>query len=239
MNHDGLCRLWIYCLLTANWKPKDWTIPGTFTPISIPRGSFICGRKSLHEALYPKTDRREVQTPAESTVWRWLMALKDMGCLKLQNVNNRCTLVSVVKYDTYQPNKKEMRTSNEQPTDNQPTTNEQATRTTKEGKKVIRKEETPAAPVVIPENLNTTVFKETLEEFRQMRKEIRKPMTPTAEKAVLKKLAAWGIDKAVVALEKSTASQWQGVFEPKPEDMPAVAVSRVPTDQDLLDWSPD
>ena len=46
MQHDGLLRLWIYCLLTANWKDGKWLMPGTMREVTIPRGSFITGRPS-------------------------------------------------------------------------------------------------------------------------------------------------------------------------------------------------
>lgn len=107
MRHDGLFRLWAYCLLVANWKPSKWLVPGTLREVQIGRGQFITGRTSLHEALYPKRDRdgRIIEceyTPAPRTLWRRLEALRIMGCVKLQNLSNRCTLVTVCNYETYQ-----------------------------------------------------------------------------------------------------------------------------------------
>ena len=130
MAHDGLCRMWIYCLMRANWKKRRWLMPGTTTPIVIPRGSFITGRKALHEALYPKDDNREMPTPSPSTVWRWLHSLQTMQCVKLENVNNRCTMVSICNYSTYQDDKRKR----EQPVNSRRTTGEQLLDTDKEGK---------------------------------------------------------------------------------------------------------
>ncbi len=36
------------------------------------------------------------------TTWRWLMSLEKMGCVSLWSVFSRCTVVTVVKYTTYQ-----------------------------------------------------------------------------------------------------------------------------------------
>lgn len=107
MNHDGLFRLWIYCLMRANWKDKTWIIPGTHKTINVPRGSFITGRESLFEEMYPTVDsegqpiRREY-TPVSRTLWRWLVLLSNLECLKLETVSNRCTMVTICNYNTYQ-----------------------------------------------------------------------------------------------------------------------------------------
>lgn len=243
MQHDGLCRLWVICLLRANWKETQWLMPGTLQVVQIPRGSFVTGRHSLHEAMYQKSDRRKSQNPTEHTVWRWLNSLAEMGCVELQSMHNRCTIVTVCNYDTYQSGENEVCTTNAQPAHNQCTTGAQPAHTEEEGKNIRRKEgkkkSDAAHPAPIPESLNTTAFCDAWNSFRQMRLEIKKPFKPTGEVATLKKLAKWGVDKAIVALEKSTENQWQGVFEPKPEDMPVVAESRVPTDEDLRNWRPD
>lgn len=140
MAHDGLCRLWIYCLMRANWKDSQWLVPGTLRMVDVPRGSFIAGRKALHTALYPKDDKREMQTPSESTVWRWLHALQGMGCLKLKNVDNRCSMVTICNYNTYQDDTSEIRTTDEQLADSRRTAGEQLVNTEEEGKKERRKE---------------------------------------------------------------------------------------------------
>lgn len=99
--HDGLFRLWCYCLMRANWKESRWIVPGTLSEITIPRGAFITGRESLHSALYGPDYRGETK-PASRTIWRWLETLEQMGCISTRTVSNRCTIVTVCKYTTYQ-----------------------------------------------------------------------------------------------------------------------------------------
>jgi len=224
----ALLKLWIYCLLKANWKPK------MFSGVLIPVGSFAFVSRNLASVL----------GVTKSKLWRDINKLENGTQIETQT-NRKFTVVSICNWETYQGLEDDERNANRDTDRNANETqigtkSGQKRNTNKEVKKERSKEQpTPAAPVEIPEALNSTVFKETLEEFRKMRSEIRKPMTPTAEKAILKKLAAWGVEAAIVALEKSTESQWQGVFKPKPEDMPAVEVSRVATDEDLLNWTPD
>lgn len=101
MQHDGLCRLWLFCLMRANWKEATWLIPGTMRAIKVARGQFITGRESLYSSLYGDEYRGDVR-PVSRTLWRWLQTLSDLGCVSLQNVSNHCTLVTVCNYEAYQ-----------------------------------------------------------------------------------------------------------------------------------------
>lgn len=67
----------------------------------------------------------------------------------------------------------------------------------------------------IPDNLDTKAFRDTWDLWVQHRKELKKKITPTAQKLQLRKLSAWGEAKAIVAIETSIESGWQGLFEPK------------------------
>lgn len=104
MQHDGLFRLWMYCLMKAAWKDGKWLMPGTTTVMNVKRGQFITGRESLHGALYGSEYSGE-HKPSSRTVWRWLESLAEMDCVTLDTVSNRCTIVTVVKYNTYQKDK--------------------------------------------------------------------------------------------------------------------------------------
>ncbi|WP_375560223.1 hypothetical protein ACE193_21335 [Bernardetia sp. OM2101] len=55
-------------------------------------------------------------------------------------------------------------------------------------------------------------FRENWLGFRQVRKEMRKPVTPTAAKMIFKKLSKFGEKVATQALEASATNGWQGVF---------------------------
>lgn len=81
-------------------------------------------------------------------------------------------------------------------------------------------------PATIPPVLDTSAFLAAWADYTQHRREKRATMTATAEKAALKKLAGWGVARAVAALENSTASGYTGIIEPdrkthgKPEPDP-------------------
>lgn len=99
-SHDGMFKLLFYCWQEANYKDSAYLVPGTTETVVVARGSFITGREALRDALYP---RRTSETPVSRTVYRWLQSLEQMNCVKLQIVSNRCTIVTVVNYDIYNP----------------------------------------------------------------------------------------------------------------------------------------
>lgn len=52
------------------------------------------------------------------------------------------------------------------------------------------------------------------ESFQQHRKELRKPITPTARTRLIAKLRLFGVSNAIKALRISIDNGWQGVFDP-------------------------
>ena len=67
----------------------------------------------------------------------------------------------------------------------------------------------------LPFDLDSEAFEQTWTEYRQHRKEIKKPMTATSEQKALKKCLALGEARAIAAIEHSIANGWQGIFEDK------------------------
>ncbi|TWU24901.1 hypothetical protein Pla52o_11970 [Novipirellula galeiformis] len=61
---------------------------------------------------------------------------------------------------------------------------------------------------------SSDAFREAWIDFCDMRREEKKPMTPTAAKVALRKLLGWGEAVAISSLENSTANQWKGLFRP-------------------------
>lgn len=72
---------------------------------------------------------------------------------------------------------------------------------------------TPHEPP-LPDVLAGEVFKAAWVEFIRHRQEIRKPMTPTAARRQLAELAAWGVERAIAAINHTIARGWQGIREP-------------------------
>lgn len=138
--HDGLFRLWSYCLLRAAWKDGRCLVRGTLREAPVPRGSFVTGRHSLFAALYPRCDEdgrpilRE-WTPHPQTVWRWLEALETMGCVTMNVMHHRCTIVTVCNYSLYQDNDDASCTSDAQVMHKSCTSDAQVMHTVEEGKK--------------------------------------------------------------------------------------------------------
>ena len=78
-------RLFIHCLIKANWRQKDWR------GITIPRGSFITSQDNLSNEL--GLTRRQIITSLTK-----LTKTKEI----IKKGYNKYTLVTVVKYDDYQ-----------------------------------------------------------------------------------------------------------------------------------------
>ncbi len=95
-------------------------------------------------------------------------------------------------------------------------------------KKVVKEE-----PITIPQALDTPEFRQAWLTWLQHRKEKRSPVTPTAQKQQIKKLSSMGLEKAIEALEHSTAQSYTGVFEPSTNGTPARKEKESPFDQAL------
>lgn len=73
--------------------------------------------------------------------------------------------------------------------------------------------ESPTAPIVFPEKFNTNEFRSAWEQFLVMRSEIKKPLKETGQKMQIKFLSDFDVGTAIKMLNRSTANQWQGIFE--------------------------
>jgi hypothetical protein len=70
-----------------------------------------------------------------------------------------------------------------------------------------------AAGVEVPKELDSEEFKEAWARWTDHRKELRKPITPSSAAAQFKKLASWGVARAIAAIDRSIEAGWQGIFE--------------------------
>jgi hypothetical protein len=69
--------------------------------------------------------------------------------------------------------------------------------------------------------LDCDSFREAWQRWTAHRREIRKTLTPSTTAAQLKKLAGWGVARAVAAIDRSIEAGWQGIFEDKANGKPA------------------
>jgi len=77
-----------------------------------------------------------------------------------------------------------------------------------------RKKEVPKEEKTVSLPFSSSEFQEAWQDFEAMRTEIKKPISPTAMKASLKKLEEIGEARSIAALRHTTANQWQGIREP-------------------------
>jgi len=91
--NEGLLKVWVWCLLKANYKDK-WVSVKTGrseTEVLVLKGSFIFGRKSAG---------KELNMPP-STVWKRIIKLKNIGNLNIES-NTHYSIISIVNWATYQ-----------------------------------------------------------------------------------------------------------------------------------------
>lgn len=101
-------RVWLYCLLRANWQESKWK------GVLIPRGSFVSSYSVIAEDL--RIGRQSVRTACHK--------LKSTSNLTIKSTS-KYTMYHIVKYDEYQNKdlrltiKSTSNLTNEQPTTNQ------------------------------------------------------------------------------------------------------------------------
>lgn len=118
---DWLCRLWMWCILKAQWQQVDRKgVPD--------RGSFHTGRIAAASEL----------KVAPSKWYRGIERLRELGCITVESNSNRTT-ITLCNYVPYQDSTCE----SEQQTDSKRTASEQLP-LEEEGKKE-RKQDAPAA----------------------------------------------------------------------------------------------
>jgi len=120
--NDGLLKVWLWCLLKANYK-EAWVTVKTGrseTEVFINPGQFIFGRISAGKAL---------KMPP-STVWKRILKLENMQNLNTER-NTHYTLISIINWDTYQDGNKK----SDNKGDRQVTGKEQPSDTNKKEKK--------------------------------------------------------------------------------------------------------
>ena len=68
-------------------------------------------------------------------------------------------------------------------------------------------------PIQIPPELDNDAARKALDEFREHRRQMKKPLTAMAESKLLKDWSAKGAGRFVAAVDRSIAQGWQGLFE--------------------------
>lgn len=223
---EWLWKLFSWCVMRANYR--DVPSPDGI----IRRGSFTVGRIQAS---------RELRT-SDSRVYRGLKKLESLGSISLKS-NNRFTTVTVCNYDSYQGDEPASRTTDEQPANNERTTDdrvsEQPANTIRRSKEIkkVRKKEAAAPLVVIPESLSVPEFAAAWADWQEHRREIKSPLTATQAAKQLKMLENIGLSRAIGMIEHTIEKGWRGLREPDGA-LVATPASRVPTQEDYDNWTP-
>jgi hypothetical protein len=192
MKQPELLQLWIYCLLKANHEPDK--IIFNNSEIIIARGQFLTGRFILAKDLK--------QNP--KSTYNRLRLLKKLDFLDIKT-SNKYSIVTIVNYDLYQTAViiKDNKMDNQRTTKGQQTGHKQEDiKNDKNDKKVLN---TYSDSLELDTAIN---------DFLEMRKLIKAPMTSRAIKNLLIELDK--LDKTVegkiAILNQSINRSWKGVF---------------------------
>ncbi len=139
---DDLWRLFCHCVMRANYRPTKVFVHGLASPVDVGIGQFITGRHALHAELYP---RKTKSAPSPNTVWRRLVVLQNLGNLGIQT-SSRFTIVTVYKFETYNPAELESEQANGQPVGSRWAAGGQPVGTEKKVKKVKKVKKEKATP---------------------------------------------------------------------------------------------
>lgn len=186
-------RLFVHCMLKANYKDKNWK--GN----TIKRGSFITSLDNLSSEL--KLSKQQIRTAIDKLISTHELTRKS---------NNQFTELQIVRYEYYQEVTRDV--TNEQHSDNKRIT------PTKEVKEREERKKEESFELVYP--FNTTDFislwgvwvKYKKDQFKFEYKSI------TTEQAALKQLNTLsdGIEQlALKIIENSIANGWKGFFKLK------------------------
>lgn len=221
MSDDWLCRLWIWCLLRANFSAQ------VFRGQTVLPGQLICGRV---------TSAAELRV-SPSKWYRGIERLTEMGCITTE-ANSNWTTLTICNWETYQNDDLESeqpadskRTASGQPVIQRADSQRTAGDTTsgqdirkKESKKERMEEYKPPSPkpakpdllsdLEIPDCLQTESFSIAWASWVQHRKEIKKPLTPTQAGKQIAEFAKWGEREAIAAIDHTVTKGWQGIVRP-------------------------
>ena len=198
--NSNLLQLFLYCILRANHKTTEIIFNGEI--VKLDTGSFIAGRFQIAEDLKMNP----------SSVYKNLKKLQKLSYISLKS-NNRFTIVTVIKYSSYQIFKNEK----EQQSNNKVTTKEQQSNTDKNyknDKNDKNKEKEVNNILIFPKNLKDIITVEIWEDWVKHRREIEKPLTESAVKKQVSFLLKQ--NNPIECIESSIRNGYTGLFEVKP-----------------------
>ena len=212
----------IYLILMANHTDNNWWDNQEKKFIDIKRGSFITSIDSIKK----KIKDRLVTTQKIRTC---VKILKNMQFLTIKTTSHY-TLITIEKYNLYQNGDSYInKPSNKALTKHQQSPNKALT--TNNNVKNVKKDK--KGKNVIEEK---GIFLKTWNDFKIMRKKIKKPMTERAEELLLDKLKKLNNDKdtQIAILNQSIMNCWQNVYPLKVDN--SIKSIKQMAEEDPFDW---
>ena len=188
-------RVFVHCLLRANWQPGSWH------GINYDAGQFITSLPNLAEETHLTV--RQVRVA--------LNHLKMTGEVTDLRQGN-CRIITVIKWGEYQSGD---RPKGRPVTDKRQTCDRPVTADKeyiKNNKNIKEDKEINIGARYYP---NDEKLDKAFSDYVAMRLQIRKPMTEKAKEIAIKKLedlSGGDNDKAIKILEQSIMNSWQGLF---------------------------
>ena len=189
-DNDNCTRLFLHCLLKANYRDKQWRGK------TISRGQFFTSIETLSKELHLTS--QQIRTSLSK-----LETTKEI----VKKTTNEGTYITICNYDNYQQQEQaEQQTSNKRITNEQQTDNKRITTTNKDKKdNKEKKEYNPAFELWI--------------KYKKERRETYKSDSSIQEAYKhLMTLAGGSPDVAMLIVKQSMANNWAGLFELKKQN---------------------
>jgi len=190
-------KLWIYLLVNAQYQDSS------YKGIEVKRGQLITGRKKLAEQL--EMSEQQIRTCLDH-----LQATNEITI----KPTNKYSLITIEKYGLYQGdddgnNQQNNQQNVQRATNKQPTNNHN--KRNKEIKNIRNKEI----------YIYSGQFLSALDEFKKMRKTIKKPLTVEAEKRLINRLKSLSTseEEQIQMLNNATDHCWLSVYALKKEEV--------------------
>jgi hypothetical protein len=200
-------QAWLDMLATANFKDRTVMFDGSLVPVAA--GSFITSKRKLSERW----------GWSNSKISKFFDVLEKEKMIT-QKSDTKKTVVSIENWDFYQGSGD----AETPPKRHENAAETPQKHTDKKDKKDKKEEESNTIPL--------TPLETEIENFKEFRKRIKKPMTPRAVDLLLinlTKLAGSDEQKKIAILQQSIFNGWQGVFELKDGFQPAKAEQPTPS----------
>ena len=227
-DEPNTCRVFIHCLLKANWKPCKWH------GVEIESGQFITSLQSL--AVETSLSVRQVRTALDHLISTGEVTSKGQSKFRIITVNNWLSYQLGDKQNDKQP------TSNRQATDKQPTT-------VIKGNKEISNNNvnTNLTNNTIPYFPDDEIMNGYFLEYVAYRKEKKNSLTDRSAKMAIKNLIEYAtvngsFDREVAKkiIDRSIANGWTGLFPLDEQKKPKQAGQKINTNiisRGGIDWA--